>query len=943
MFTCLKNESLCKMIERFGHLKLELARHDIRYPEDELIDKLFDSLPDEMDWRYYALMLKNTIEPAKLTVDLLIERLESHELELKKTYKVNHSSYQHNLDLYYPKSMMPKATSPKTAFSAENVSTASKESQSSGNHSGSSSSASHSDAKFQCNIAIDLKNAQNFDEESAKQQMIFLASVLESYEGLVAGKIGNTNLTKEDYDQIDPEEMELIDIRWAMASVVRRAQRFMEITVRKTIGGPSTKLGFYKSKVTCFKCKQKGHFKRECRNAYADESENPFREDYYKKAIYHQNKSEPPRLKQVEDNKEKSRALAVIYDDEGYDWSQEVLPEEDAVGYAFMAKTEPVLWKDNRTEEQKYRHRKMLAENRIIRISGINLEAKRARRWDPDRECYLNPYGNIAVDDKTLDLEAIIKEFKDEDDYWQNKWWGTGDEKEKEEKERKEKEENEKAKKVDTGVIDTTQELTAENLGKMADKVLAAKALEVDSNSVSESKSQVSTNLSTNASGKKIDENVDCKNCNKECKFCNIVTYLNGKKVEDLTTKVRSVENQILERDKRVKASTERIKELTNQIENDKIDHEKVKNENEKLILENRQISEKFEKLKSTMKDCDDRNGKTHKENVHLKAVLRVKEESINKHLDEIAKLKLKFQEAEIENERIQLKLNSYSFASFVLQHIVPKPIGKNKAGEDVYSDGTGVGFHRVPPPILDNYTKKQSGLVEIEEESEVKLPENIDVMFTSSNDDSVQNDIVKDVVENVLKTDSDTTEEDGCFLDKYIPKQKSKNNLNEESNLVMYKKLGSDKLFSDSEFPIENVNMNKLTNVFKLVKVELSEVNNLSQTKRKMSFEKEKVYNRKSVNPPRFYNNNKNRNNWLGGYQGGKPYQKRNVPNKRFVEKKKFVNSSSSLADEEKEIFSKSNKEFFEKRASQAQSEGTSRVADTRTCFRCNQVGHIA
>ncbi|KAJ0581525.1 hypothetical protein HanHA300_Chr04g0142031 [Helianthus annuus] len=146
-----------------------------------------------------------------------------------------------------------------------------------------------------------------------------------------------------------------------------------------------------------------------------------------------------------------------------------------------------------------------------------------------------------------------------------------------------------------------------------------------------------------------------------------------------------------------------------------------------------------------------------------------------------------------------------------------------------------------------------------------MKLPDSIDVTSTSSNDVSVQNDIVKGVVENVLKTDSDTTEEDGCFLDKYIPKQKSKNNLNEESNLVMYKMLGSDKLFSDSEFPIENVNLSKLTNVFKLVEVDLSEVNNLSQTKSKMSFEKEKDYNKKSVNPPRFYNNN--RNNWSGGY----------------------------------------------------------------------------
>ncbi|KAJ0458569.1 hypothetical protein HanRHA438_Chr15g0735221 [Helianthus annuus] len=71
------------------------------------------------------------------------------------------------------------------------------------------------------------------------------------------GRLANTKLTKEDYDQIDPEEMELIDIRWCMASAVRRAQRFMEITGRKSIGGPSTKLGFDKSKVTCLSANRK--------------------------------------------------------------------------------------------------------------------------------------------------------------------------------------------------------------------------------------------------------------------------------------------------------------------------------------------------------------------------------------------------------------------------------------------------------------------------------------------------------------------------------------------------------------------------------------------------------------------------------------------------------------------------------------------------------------
>ncbi|KAF5785945.1 putative transcription factor interactor and regulator CCHC(Zn) family [Helianthus annuus] len=154
--------------------------------------------------------------------------------------------------------------------------------------------------------------------------MVFLASILEAYESLVAGKIGNPNMTKEDYDQIDPEEMELIDVRWCIESVIRRAQRFMEITGRQCIGGPFTKFGFDKSKVTCFKCKQKGHFKRECQNQAADETVNLFHDDYYRKAVYHCNKEQLPKMKQIEEGhaKEKSRALAVIHDDEGFNWNK---------------------------------------------------------------------------------------------------------------------------------------------------------------------------------------------------------------------------------------------------------------------------------------------------------------------------------------------------------------------------------------------------------------------------------------------------------------------------------------------------------------------------------------------------------------------------------------------------------------------------------------------
>ncbi|KAJ0438183.1 putative transcription factor interactor and regulator CCHC(Zn) family [Helianthus annuus] len=140
--------------------------------------------------------------------------------------------------------------------------------------------------------------------------MSFLASILESYGSLVAGRIGNPELTKEDYDQIDLEEMKLIDIRWCLASGIRRAQRFMEITGKQDLGGLlSIKLGFDKSKVTCFRCKQKGHFKRECVNREVADHGNPFHDDYYRKAVYHKTAEHTSResLKKITGNSSKEK------------------------------------------------------------------------------------------------------------------------------------------------------------------------------------------------------------------------------------------------------------------------------------------------------------------------------------------------------------------------------------------------------------------------------------------------------------------------------------------------------------------------------------------------------------------------------------------------------------------------------------------------------------
>ncbi|KAJ0846925.1 hypothetical protein HanRHA438_Chr15g0730401 [Helianthus annuus] len=87
-------------------------------------------------------------------------------------------------------------------------------------------SATKNGKKLQCNIVLNLENDQDYSEEVAKSHMSLLGTVLESYGSLVAGRIGNPMLTKEDYNQIDAEEMELMDIKWCLASVLRRAEKF---------------------------------------------------------------------------------------------------------------------------------------------------------------------------------------------------------------------------------------------------------------------------------------------------------------------------------------------------------------------------------------------------------------------------------------------------------------------------------------------------------------------------------------------------------------------------------------------------------------------------------------------------------------------------------------------------------------------------------------------
>ncbi|KAJ0591520.1 putative transcription factor interactor and regulator CCHC(Zn) family [Helianthus annuus] len=165
------------------------------------------------------------------------------------------------------------------------------------------------------------------------------------------------------------------------------------------------KIGFDKAKVTCFKCKQKGHFKRECTNNKADDNVNPFQEDYYKKAIYHRNNEQPSRKHTEEgSSKEKKQAMLMIRDgssgpstfhhDEGFNWGK-YIKDDRTEKWVLIAE-----FKESREE----RHARMY----LSEADKAFTKARHANRWSQEKECSVDPKGNQTVDPDKVDFKAIV-------------------------------------------------------------------------------------------------------------------------------------------------------------------------------------------------------------------------------------------------------------------------------------------------------------------------------------------------------------------------------------------------------------------------------------------------------------------------------------------------------------------------------------------------------
>ncbi|MFS7929147.1 putative transcription factor interactor and regulator CCHC(Zn) family [Helianthus anomalus] len=386
-------------------------------------------------------------------------------------------------------------------------------------------------------------------------------------------------------------------------------------------------------------------------------------------------------------------------------------------------------------------------------------------------------------------------------------------------------------------------------------------------------------------------------------------------------------------------------------LEKDKQFH-KLKKYTDEVKFDLNDAKEAYDTLARSIKMIKKESFENDKATNLLKATVMEKQMDINIHLDTIASLKRELELILIETERIDKKLMSYVASSYIIDQIVPQQ-------REIKAI-----FKNVPPPMWNHYTQKDPDGVESAlnlkfRTIENELPENIDVTFSPS-DTNNESQVIKTVVDKVLDEESDNSDfgtakthlenstsdskDDGNFLDKFI--SKSDRVVNDDSIIVVYTMTGTDKLYSDFEYQIQNARLENVEKVFKLVEIDILEVNNNTfLLEPKKSFVKPQPNNSgKKERVGNGGNNKRNGDNFKNKGVGlDKKMAKKNVKPK---DKMSDVFVAGPSVDAEKDyIFSQKAVDDFNaaKRLKEVTNKSTFVEYDKRICYRYNEIGHMA
>ncbi|GJV44540.1 retrovirus-related pol polyprotein from transposon TNT 1-94 [Tanacetum coccineum] len=272
-FTASTSEVLDQTFDRLQKLTSQLEIHGESISQEDMNQKFLRSLSPE--WNTHTIMWRNKPEIDTLSLDDLYNNLKIYEPEVKGTS--SSSTNTQNIAFVSSNSTSSTNGAVNTAHGATTAST-----------------------------QATAVNSTTIDNLSDAVICAFFAS-----------QPNSPQLDNEDLQQIHPDDLEEMDLRWQMAMLTMRARRFLKNTRRKlTVNGNET-IGFDKSKVECYNCHKKGHFARECRAPRNQENRN--REN----------------IRRVVPVERTTSNDLVSCDGSGYDWSDQA--EEGPTNFALMA------------------------------------------------------------------------------------------------------------------------------------------------------------------------------------------------------------------------------------------------------------------------------------------------------------------------------------------------------------------------------------------------------------------------------------------------------------------------------------------------------------------------------------------------------------------------------------------------------------------------------
>ncbi|GJW18789.1 putative ribonuclease H-like domain-containing protein, partial [Tanacetum coccineum] len=272
------SEGLDQTYDRLQKLISQLEILGETISQEDMNLKLLRSLPSE--WKTRTLIWRNKPDLETLSMDDLYKNLKIYEAEVMGSS----STSQNTQNIAFVSSNITGITN-EAVKTAHGVSTA--------------------------NSKDNASTLPNVDSLSNAVISSFFAS-----------QSNSSQLDNEDLKQIDPDDLEEMDLKWQMAMLTMRARRFLKKTGRNLgINGTDT-IGFDKTKVECYNCHIRGHFARECRA--------PKNQD-------NRNRETTRRTVPIEETT--SNALVSQCDGFGYDWSDQA--EDGPTKFALMAYTSP--------------------------------------------------------------------------------------------------------------------------------------------------------------------------------------------------------------------------------------------------------------------------------------------------------------------------------------------------------------------------------------------------------------------------------------------------------------------------------------------------------------------------------------------------------------------------------------------------------------------------